>query len=126
MYQRILDVSIWVFALLALLGALLLVSWNTAGGQSPTPTPDGMECITPTPSGEQWCMIPPVAVTVTLSNTPVPPTSEVTPAGELTPFVPTSTPSPTPSPTRTPRPRVTITLTAVRIGSNAHLPIVWK
>lgn len=147
MYQRILDVSIWVFAIAALLGALVLVSWNTAASQVlVTPTPDGMWCITPTPTGDQWCMIPPVAVTVTPSTTPVPPTvPAVTPAGELTPFEPTATATPTitatpqptetateivisplPTATNTKRPRPTFEMTPVRSGSNAHLPIIWR
>lgn len=107
---------------------LLYVSWNTAASQSPTPTPDGMTCITPTPDGPQWCMIPPVAVTVTPSTTPVPPTvPAVTPAGELTPFEPTSTATevatvqpvvPTPTPTAiviSPLPKQKAYLPIVRI-----------
>lgn len=119
MYQKILDVSIWVFALLALLGALLLVSWNTAGGQSPEPTP---QC-TPVGDDTVWCLLPePVGGTATPSETPVPPTVQAT----LTPFEPTSTTSPLPTPTNTRRPRPTIQLTPIRVGSNAHLPIIFK
>lgn len=75
----------------------LCILWPlTAGAQTPTPTPDGMTCITPTPDGPQWCMIPPVAVTVTPSATVMPP-----------PFVPTMTATPTVTPTVTPTPTAT-------------------
>lgn len=117
-----------LFAICILIAALLLicVSWNTAASQAlATPTPDGMLCITPTPTGDQWCMIPPVAVTVTPSATPVPPTvPAVTPAGELTPFEPTATPTVTPMPTNTPSPTASAIVISPLPKPKAYLPIV--
>lgn len=122
--KHITPVNIAIIALTIIY--LLLCLPGNAGAQTPTPTPDGMTCITPTPDGPQWCMVPPVAVTVTPSATVAPPTSEVTPAGELTPFEPTATATMQPTPTNTRRPRPTFELTPVRVGSNAHLPIIFR
>lgn len=106
------------FMLCIAIGSALLayVSWNEAGGQSPDPTP----VCTVTPDGE-FCTSS-VATTATPAETPVPPTVQST----LTPFEPTSTISPLPTPTNTRRPRPTIVLTPVRVGSNAHLPIIYR
>ena len=63
-------------AFAALITMLLLiwivaVSWNSARAQdTPTPTPDGMECVTPAPDVE-WCLIPAVTAVATPTQTPV-------------------------------------------------------
>lgn len=88
-----------LFALcIAIAAALLyLVSWNTAGAQTPTPTPAAdIWCITPTPTGDEWCMSAPVAATTTPTATVMPP-----------PFVPTMTATPTVTPTVMPTPTAT-------------------
>lgn len=106
--------NIQAAAVLSVLILLLLyVSWNSAAEQIIVPTP---HC---TPDGDgAWCTLPdPVTATATATTTPV---------LTLTPFEPTGTPTTQPTPTSTRRPRPTIRLTPIRVGSNAHLPIVWK
>lgn len=111
-------------AVIALMFLLMWLPLEIVKAQVAEPTPDGMECMTPTPEGPQWCMIPPVAVTVTATMTPVAP--------PLTPFVPTDVPLP--SPTNTPRPRPTFTPTPIvitpvdscAIEACVYMPIIRK
>lgn len=113
-----------LFSIVVLL--FLLLPLEVAQAQVATPTPEDMECMTPTPEGPQWCMIPPVAVTATPTMTPVAP--------PLTPFVPTATPLPQPTPANTRRPTATPTSTPIvivpvdscAIENCVYLPSVWR